>query len=131
MQEYGKLKVWEKAHALVLRVYSVTRQFPVAERYGLTAQLRRSSASVAINIAEGAGRSSRLSFAHFVEIAASSASETEYQLLLAKDLAYVSEPEYAELAETTREVRRMLTGLRATLVKRSAVTRYARGPGVN
>jgi four helix bundle protein len=124
MQEYQKLKVWEKAHALVLRVYALTRQFPVVERYGLIAQLRRSSASIAINIAEGSGRSSRPSFAHFMEIAGSSASETEYQLLLAKDLNYMSESEYEELTEATREVRRMLTGLRRTLIKRAQATAY-------
>lgn len=124
MSNYTIGAVRVQVSALVLRVYGTTRQFPVVERYGLTAQLRRSSASIAINIAEGSGRSSRPSFAHFMEIAGSSASETEYQLLLAKDLEYISKPEYENLVEATREVRRMLTGFRRTLIKRARATAY-------
>jgi four helix bundle protein len=86
MKDFKELKVWSKAHALTLFVYGVTRTFPKDEIYGLTSQLRRSAASIAANIAEGCGRRSDGELARFLQIARGSASETEYNLLLARDL---------------------------------------------
>ena len=78
----GQLKVWQKAHRLVLDTYRHARGFPAEERYGLTAHLLKSATSVPSNIAEGCGRTHDTALAHFLGIAAGSASETEYQLLL-------------------------------------------------
>jgi four helix bundle protein len=90
MQNFKELKVWQKAHRLTLDVYKVTTRFPKDEMFGLTSQMRRSSASIPTNIAEGCGRDSRAELARFLSIAMGSASELEYQLILAKDLTQVS-----------------------------------------
>src|SRR5260370_4813766 len=69
MKHYSKLRVWERSHRLVLELYRATQGFPVAERYGLTSQLRRAAVSVPTNIAEGSKRTSHKDFAHFLNIA--------------------------------------------------------------
>jgi four helix bundle protein len=79
--------------------------------YGLTTQLRRSSASIAANLAEGCGRNGDAEFARVCSIAMGSASELDYHLLLARDLKLLNMPDYAELAPQTTEVKRMFTGL--------------------
>ena len=87
---FKNIKVWEKAHRLVLEIYKITRKFPTHEKYGLTAQLRRSAASIATNIVEGYKRRSDRDFAHFLNIADSSLEETKYHILLSLDLKYLS-----------------------------------------
>ena len=111
MKDFHELKVWQKAHELTLSVYRVTAAFPREERYGLTSQLRRASASIAANLAEGCGRSGDAEFARFCSMAMGSASELEYHLLLAKDLKLIKPPDYDELAPRTTELKRMLTAL--------------------
>ena len=81
MRDFKQLKVWQKAHRLVLDVYRHTRDFPADERYGLTAHLLKSATSVPSNIAEGCGRESDTDFARFLSIAAASASELAARLL--------------------------------------------------
>ena len=110
MRDFRGLKVWEKAHQLTLAVYHATRSFPKEERYGLTRDLRRSVASVPTNIAEGCGRDTERELHRFLSIAAGSASETEYQLLLARDLGHLAADAYQSLHSSTTEVKRMLTG---------------------
>jgi four helix bundle protein len=111
MQPYRRLDVWNAAHALTLAVYEATDRFPDRERFGLTAQLRRSVSSTAANIAEACGRTAPGSFGNFLEIACGSASETEYHLLLAKDLGYLPSALHASLEAEIQRVRRMLAGL--------------------
>ena len=118
MQDFRDLKVWAKAHRLVLDVYRATASFPREELYGLTSQLRRSAASVPSNIAEGCGRSQG-DFKRFIQIAAGSASELEYQLLLAKDLELLEIQTFRALSSKTIEVKRMLAGLLAKLTTES------------
>ena len=110
VRDFRGLKVWEKAHQLTLAVYQGTRAFPNEERYGLTRDLRRSAASVPTNIAEGCGRDSERELHRFMSIAAGSASEAEYQLLLARDLGYLTSDAYQGLHSRVTEVKRMLTG---------------------
>lgn len=111
MQDFHKLQVWTKAHSLALEVYRQTQGFPREELYGLTAQMRRAAASVATNIAEGCGRGGPKELAQFCQIALGSASELEYQLLLAKDLGYLEEARHGSLDTRVVEVKRMLTSL--------------------
>ena len=111
MQDFKKLQVWAKSHDLTLRMYALTSQFPREEIYGLTSQIRRACASIPTNIAEGCGRKSSADFARFLQIAMGSASETEYLILLARDLKYLNADQYAELINTTIEVEKMLTAL--------------------
>ncbi len=109
MRDFRELKVWVKAHALTLDVYKLTRAFPREEMYGLTSQTRRAAASVGANIAEGCGKNSKPDFARFLQTALASASELEYHLLLAHDLALVSDDPYEQLTTRVVEVKRMLT----------------------
>ncbi len=111
MKDYRDLQVWQRAHKLNLAVYRDTADFPKHEWYGLRSQIRRCSGSVPANIAEGCGRHGDGDFYRFLDIAAGSASELDYHLLLARDLSYVADPAYRGLVRELTEVRRMLTGL--------------------
>ena len=111
MQSFRNLKVWEKAHVLTLDVYRASHSFPKEELYGVTSQMRRASASIGANIAEGSCRRGDIEFARFVQIATGSASELEYHLLLANDLGFLAEADYKRLLEETVEVKRMLAAL--------------------
>jgi four helix bundle protein len=111
LQSFRNLKVWEKAHPLTLDVYKSSRCFPREEVYGLTSQMRRSSASIGANIAEGTCRKGDVEFGRFVQIAMGSASELEYHLLLAKDLEILESLDYERLSGEVIEVKRMLASL--------------------
>ena len=111
MQDFRQLRVWQKAHALVLDVYRTTQRFPREEAHGLTAQLRRAAVSIAANIAEGCGRAGDREFARFLRMALGSASELEYHCLLAHDLAFLTDGDFNRLTEGVVEVKRMLAGL--------------------
>ncbi|EXJ13566.1 hypothetical protein D779_3616 [Imhoffiella purpurea] len=102
---------------LALEIYKATRGFPDAERFGLSAQMRRCAVSVPSNIAEGCGRGTDADFARFVRIAAGSANELEYQCLLSRDLSYLSEDQADALMLQCSEVRRMLSGLLSKLCR--------------
>ena len=115
MKDFRQLKVWEKAHQLALAVYKATTKFPKEELYGLTSQIRRASMSVPTNIAEGCGRNTDAEFAHFLQIAMGSASETEYQLILALDLEFLSKDNHEKLHVQVAEVKRMLASLLKTI----------------
>ncbi len=108
MRDFRKLTVWQKAHDLALEVYRDTKGFPADERFGLTVQLRRAAVSIASNIAEGCGRGSDKDFARFLGIAAGSASEVDYQILLARDLGYLTKENYNRLNSHVNEVKRIL-----------------------
>lgn len=108
MRNFQDLKVWQKSHQLVLEIYKVTENFPIDERFGLISQIRRSGASIPTNIAEGCGRETDLDRARFISIAAGSASETEYHILLAHDLGFLDKNTYNKLKQHVNEVKRML-----------------------
>jgi len=111
MQDYTKLNVWVKAHGLTVEIYKISRSFPKEELYGLTSQIRRASSSVPMNLAEGCGRSSKADKVRFFDIAYGSASETEYQLLLARDLEYLPVEIHQKLSENAAEIKKMLSSL--------------------
>ncbi len=119
MRDFKTLKVWDRAHRLVLSVYQATARFPKEELYGLTSQVRRSAASIPANIAEGCGRDGEAELARFCQIAMGSASELEYHLLLAKDLKLLTGDDYPQLATDVVEVKRMLATFIRTLRPRS------------
>ena len=106
MQDFRKLKVWEKAHLFTLTVYKVTKMFPSDERFGLTSQLRRATSSIPANIAEGCSRTGSKELRRFLDIAMGSASEVEYHLILARDLDYLDE--WEPLNSSIVEIKRML-----------------------
>jgi four helix bundle protein len=111
MEDFKDLKVWTKAHQLTLAIYHCIRRFPRDEIYGLTSQIRRASASIGANIAEGCGRRSDPEMKRFIQISRGSASELEYHLLLARDLQLLTVEEFKDLEAKTLEIQRMLAAL--------------------
>ncbi len=101
MKSFRDLMVWQKAHLLTLASYRNTARFPREEIYGLTSQIRRCSASIAANIAEGCGKRGNNEFQRFLHIATGSA----------KDLGFLAEEEYRQLERSVIEVKKMLAGL--------------------
>jgi four helix bundle protein len=112
MQRYTDLKVWQRAHQLVLRVYELSAKFPADERFGLISQVRRATCSIAANLAEGCRRASAGDFARHLNIAQGSAGEVDYFLLLARDLRYATEDHVAPLRAELDEIGAMLHALR-------------------
>lgn len=108
MRNYQDLQVWQKAHSLTLELYRLSRGFPKEEIYGVTSQLRRSAMSIGSNLAEGCGRRTSTELARFVRIAMGSASELDYQLVLCRDLGYLTADSFQRLSESLIEVRKML-----------------------
>ena len=111
MKDFRNLQVWDKAHLLVLELYRTTRTFPREEIYGVVSQIRRCSASVAANIAEGCGRKGNGEFHRFLQVAAGSGSVLDYDLLLARNLGSIVDAAYRRLSPRVVEVRRMLSAL--------------------
>jgi four helix bundle protein len=128
MRNYRDLKVWQKAHQLVLDCYAATRSFPAEERYGITSQIRRCSFSIPANITEGAGRRGDSEFHRFLQISAGSCSELTYFLLLSRDLEYLSQETYTNLDRAAQEVFKMLAGLIAK-VEPANLRSQAKGAG--
>ncbi len=110
-QDFKKLVAWQRAHKLTLAIYLQTKAFPISEQYGLTSQLRRAAYSVPANISEGAGRDTAKDFLRFLTIALGSLKETDYFLLLARDLGYLTEPEHELLSEAAERTFGALQGL--------------------
>ncbi len=107
-RDFRKVKAWERAHALTLKIYGATARFPDRERFGLVSQMRRAAASIPTNIAEGCGRETQSELNRFLQIAAGSASEIEYQFLLSRGLKFLSAECYAALSSEVVEIRRMI-----------------------
>jgi four helix bundle protein len=117
MSDYTKLKVWEDAHQFTIDIYKITKNFPNNEQYGLTSQIRRSASSVPTNIVEGSGQLTKSNYIRFLGMAQGSAFETEYQLLLAKDLGYIDVDEYDILTRKIKSIIRRLNNLIKSLKK--------------
>lgn len=110
VKSYQELIAWQKAMDLAEAVYRETRVFPREELYGLTSQLRRAVTSIASNIAEGQGRSTK-DFGRFLCMAMGSKNEVETQLILAARLEYLGTKERDALLNQTAEVGRVVNGL--------------------
>ena len=111
MSDYKKLNVWEIAHEFTINIYNIIKIFPNNEQYGLTSQMRRSASSIPTNIVEGCGQLNNGNLIRFLGIAKGSAFETEYQLLLAKDLGYITIEEYNSLTAKIQSIIHMLIAL--------------------
>ena len=111
MKDFRQLTVWERAHQMTLACYKVTASFPDTERYGLISQIRRCSASIGANIAEGCGRFGDGDFQRFLQTAMGSASELDYHLLLSRDLGYLAAADHQRLQAAVLEVKSMLASL--------------------
>jgi four helix bundle protein len=108
---HKKLKVWQKAIDLVVKIYEVTDMFPKKEDFGVTAQLRRAAVSVPSNIAEGLTRKSSKDKLHFLNIAQSSLSEIDTQLEISIRLGYLNQEAFESVEAVLTEIQMMLSGL--------------------
>lgn len=115
MQRFTELKVWQRGHALVLSIYSMTNGFPQTERHGLISQIRRSALSVPTNIAEGSKRTARRDYARFLNIAEGSLAETEYLVMVSRDLGYAAAAMVKPIFTEITELARMLHSLRLSV----------------
>ncbi|MFC5740134.1 four helix bundle protein [Dyella tabacisoli] len=120
ISDYRELRVWQDAMALAESIYAMTRQLPVDERFGLTAQLRRAVVSIASCIAEGNARSSTRDYLRFLSMSAGSLAEVETQTLLAERLGYVSSSDAAALLNAMHSLARQLQTLRKALSNKLA-----------
>jgi len=111
VKDFRELKVWKKGDLLTLAAYRVTSGFPKHELFGLVSQIRRCSSSIPANIAEGCGRMGNAEFHRFLQIGCGSANELEYHLLPAKDLGYLSLPDYDSIRKELLDLKRMLVAL--------------------
>ncbi|MDD2852679.1 MAG: four helix bundle protein [Desulfuromonadaceae bacterium] len=114
---YHKLQVWHLAKDIVIDVYGVTKKFPAEEKFGLVSQITRAAVSVASNIAEGAGRTSRKDQAHFTQLAYGSLMEVACQLEIASDLGFVTDSDLNETYIKVNSLAEKLSALRSSQLK--------------
>jgi four helix bundle protein len=115
MFKHERLEVWQEAIQFVCDIYQQTRAFPSDERFGLTNQVRRSSNSIAANIAEGCSRSTDREYVRFLEIAYASLAETVSHLEVSLRLTFLSPENHKDLRDRAERIGRMLSGLRTSL----------------
>jgi len=115
MHKYKELKIWQKSIELVTEIYTYTANFPDKERFGLISQINRASVSIPSNIAEGAGRNSTKEFLYFLSIAHASSYETETQLIISKNLNYLTINQLELLLEKLNEWQKMSYSFQAKL----------------
>jgi len=108
VRDFTRLEIWKRSHELTLKIYQITKSFPKDELFGLTSQIRRSASSIPTNIAEGCGRNTNPQLKYFIEIAAGSYLELLYQIILSKDLQYISEIQFTQLYDEVLQVGKML-----------------------
>lgn len=111
IESFTDLKVWQRGHDLVVEIYQATKEFPKREVYALTDQIQRSAVSVTSNIAEGFGRHSYSDRLRFYRTARGSITELQNQLLIAKDVGYLNEDDFNELASKSTKTHKLLQGL--------------------
>ena len=114
-RNFRDYSVWKDAVDLATHIYQITSEMPWFEKKGLCDQMQRSAVSIGSNIAEGAGRASDGEFSHFLSIALGSAFETETQLLIAKNVGYISEDQYGDILKRLTSVEKQLNGLILTI----------------
>lgn len=115
MRDFKKYDIWQLSHELTLEVYKITTLFPKEEMYGLTSQIRRASSSIPTNISEGCGRNSDAEFNQFLNIALGSALETEYLLILSKDLAYLKNDVFLNMESKINVIKSKIYNLKQKL----------------
>jgi four helix bundle protein len=111
------LFIWKKSMDFVTEIYKATADFPQSEKFGLVAQLRRAAVSIPSNIAEGFGRKSKQDFARFCQIAVGSLFEVQTQVIVAKNINYLSEKKCQEIFDRSREIERMISSFILSLRK--------------
>ncbi len=111
LENFTDLLTWQESHKVVISIYKLTKKFPKDELFGLISQMRRSAVSITSNIAEGFGRRTFKDKAHFYYQSRGSISELKNQLILSRDIAYISEKEYHENSLQIDTAYKLLQGL--------------------
>ncbi len=111
LRTFKDLIVWQKSYALCGRIYTLTKQFPSDERFGLTSQLRRATVSIPSNIAEGYNRDITPDYVRFLFIALGSLAEVETQMMLSRDVCLCERRQCDEVLDLIAEINRMLRAL--------------------
>lgn len=111
IKEFTDLYAWQKGHQLVLEIYKLTNKFPHHELYSLSDQLKRASVSITSNIAEGFGRQGIKEKIQFYFLANGSTAEVKNQLLIAKDVGYISSADYQKIHDLLTDTHRLLLAL--------------------
>jgi len=119
MNNFRRLKVWQKSVQFATTIYKITHSYPSIEKYGLVSQIRRSVVSISSNIAEGAGRNGNKAFCHFLRIAYGSACEVETQLIISKNLDFIQKKQFDELFQMCDEIQKMIFVLQRNLSEES------------
>lgn len=114
---FEKLTVWQESKEFVKDIYRLTKDFPSDERFGLISQIRRASVSIASNLAEGTSRKTNKDKAHFTTIAFSSAMEVLNQIIISKELCFISNKDYILVREKLEKTTNMLNALRNAQLK--------------
>ena len=120
IKSFTDLDTWKQGHILVLRVYELTKLFPKEEQFGLTNQLRRAVVSLTSNITEGFSRLSYNDKAHFYTMAHGSLTEAQNQLIVARDVKYITTDRFDQIAQQSVVVHKLLTGLIKSTKQRKA-----------
>ena len=105
---FTNLKIWQKSHQLALEIYKLTTKLPTSERFGIISQIQRASTSIPANIVEGFGRKGNKEFIQFLYQAKGSLTETEYFLILIKDLGFIHQSDYEKIINNYEELAKML-----------------------
>jgi len=111
IKNFTDLNAWKQAHELVLFVYNTTKSFPKDEQFGLTNQIRRAVVSITSNIAEGFSRNSYKEKSQFYSMALGSLTEVQNQLIVARDIMYITSHQYNQGDQQTILVSKLLNGL--------------------
>ena len=111
IHSFKDLEAWKQGHFLVLSIYRITKKYPSNEQFGITNQMRRAAVSVTSNIAEGFSRVSSKEKAQFYAIAKGSLTEIESQVLISRDLGYISSVDFEQIEEEIEQASRLITGL--------------------
>jgi four helix bundle protein len=127
LKKYQELIAWQKAIAVVSEIYSLTSAFPKAEIYGLTSQLRRAAVSIPSNIAEGQGRATKAEFIQFLCHARGSLYEAETQVVISRNLGYLTLEQQELLFAALGELGRILNGLITSLQQKQVRSSLATG----
>jgi four helix bundle protein len=111
IKSFTDLNAWKESHVLAIAIYQLTEIFPNSEQYGLSSQLKRAASSVTSNIAEGFGRSTSRDKEHFYTMASGSLYEIKSQLILCRDLGFIKNEKFQQVATQANTAHKLLNGL--------------------
>ncbi len=115
MRDFRKYDIWQLSHQLTLEIYFVSKGFPKEEQFNITSQIRRACVSIPTNISEGCGRNSDKEFNQYLNIALGSTSETEYLIILCKDLSLIDTSTSTQLLEKVNHIKSKIFNLKEKL----------------